>query len=143
MVNAEVHTLHDPDGAPVFNVAFDLSRDQLGATSHACGEMVLERHRGDALEVDDVLALRELTSVRDELARLSDAGGHATLVMTLGRFIALHDATDDWVHSRTGRGWLRDADREALPLVGALLEPMADLRARALTAALDRDSAQR
>lgn len=136
MVNAEIHTLQDPDGAPVTNVGFDLSSDQLSATAYATGEMLVERHRGQALEIDDVLALRQLTSVRDELQVLADAGAHAHLTMTLGRFIALHDAADEYVITRTGRDWLRDADREALPLVGALIGPMGDLRADALTSAL-------
>ena len=136
MVNAGIHTLHEPDGTPVCNVVFDLSLEQLAAASHASGEIVLERHRGQDLEADDVLALRELTGVRDELSRLAAVGGHATLVMTLGRFIALHDAVDEWVTSRTGREWLRKADRDALPFAGGLLAPMAALRGRALSAAL-------
>jgi len=136
MVNEEIHTLHDPDGHPVCNVGFDLSGDQLSATAYATGEMLVERHRGQALEIDDVLALRELTSVRDELHVLAEAGGHAHLTMPLGRFIALHDAVDEWVCTRTGRDWLRDADREALPLNGALLGPMGGLRSDALAAVL-------
>ena len=136
MVNADIQTLHEPDGSPVCNVVFDLSVEQLSAASHASGEIVLERHRGHDLEVDDVLALRELTSVRDELVRLADGGGHATLVLPLARFIALHDAVDEWVTTRAGRGWLRGADEDAMPLAGALLAPMAALRERALTATL-------
>ena len=136
MVNADIQTLHEPDGSPVTNVVFDLSADQLGAASHAAGEIVLERHRGVALDVDDVLALRELTSVRDELARLAERAGHATMILPLARFIALHDALHEWVTTRTGRGWLRGADEDAMPLAGALLGPMAALRERALAAAL-------
>ena len=136
MVNEEIQQLHEPDGTPVCNVGFDLSAAQLSAASHAVGEMLIERHRGQELEIDDVLALRELTGVRDELQVLADAGAHARLTLTLGRFIALHDAVDEYVCSRTGRDWLRDADREALPLVGALLAPMASLRADALAAVL-------
>src|SRR3712207_6403614 len=101
MVNAEVHTLHAPDGSPVCNTAFDLSGEQLGAASHAVGEILVERHRGEALETDDVLALRELTGVRDELDRLIGAGGNAHVILPLGRFSALHDALDEWVVSRT------------------------------------------
>jgi len=136
MVNAEIQTLSEPDGTPVTNVAFDLSRDQLAAASYALGDVVLERHRGQSLEIDDVLALRELTGVRDEVERLAGAGGHATMLMTLGRFIALHDAVDQWVQSRHDRGWGREADDEAMPYLGAMLGPMADLRGRALTATL-------
>lgn len=136
MVNPEIHTLHDPDGLPVCNVGFDLSGDQLAATAHATGEILVERHRGQALEIDDVLALRELTGVRDELQSLADGGGHARLTMPLARFISLHDALDEWVVSRTGRDWLRDADRDALPLAGALLGPMDALRGDALAQVL-------
>ena len=136
MVNAEIHTLLDPDGLPVCNVGFDLSAEQLSAASYATGEMLVERHRGQALETDDVLALRELTSVRDELQVLADAGGHAHLTMPLARFIALHDAVDEWVCTRTGRDWLREDDRAALPLTGALLGPMASLRGDAVAAVL-------
>src|SRR4051794_22439448 len=140
MVNAEIQQLSAPDGTPVCNVAFDLSAAQLAADSHALGEILVERHRGAALEIDDVLALRELTGVRDEIHRLAEAGGHAHLLLPLSRLIALHDALDEYVCSRTGRDWARDADREALPLVGALLGPMADLRADALQAALSSSS---
>ena len=136
MVNAEIQTLHAPDGTPVTNVSFDLSNLQLGAASYALGEMILERHRGADLDVDDVLALRDLTSVRDELSRLADAGGNVTMLMTLQRLIAFHDAADEWVMSRTDRGWLREADGEALPFVGAMLGPMASLRESAVAAAL-------
>jgi hypothetical protein len=136
MVNTEIHSLHDPDGTPVCNVGFDLSAGQLTAAAHAAGEMLVERHRGQALEIDDVLALRELTSIRDELQMLAEGEGHAHLTMPLARFIALHDALDEWVCTRTGREWLRDADRDALPLTGALLGPMSDLRADALAAVL-------
>jgi hypothetical protein len=136
MVNEEIQQLHEPDGTPVCNVAFDLSAVQLAAASHATGEMLVERHRGQALEIDDVLALRQLTSVRDELQRLADADAHARLVLPLARLIALHDALDEYVCTRTGRDWVREADKEALPFVGALIGPMAELRGDALTAVL-------
>ena len=48
MVNAHVHTLHEPDGTPVCNVSFDLSDAQLRSAAHATGELVVERHRGDS-----------------------------------------------------------------------------------------------
>jgi hypothetical protein len=136
MVNEQIQQLTEPDGTPVCNVGFDLSAQQLAAASFAVGEILVERHRGQALEIDDVLALRELTSVRDELQVLADADAHARLLLTLARFIALHDAVDEYVVTRTGRDWIRDADREALPYAGALLAPMAALRADALAAVL-------
>ena len=140
MVNVEIRALLDPDGTPVTNVAFDLSATQLSACAHAVAEVLLERHRGVVLGVDAVLALRELTALRDELDRLAAAQGHAALVLPLARFIALHDALDEYVVSRTGSNRLREADTEALPVVGALLGPMAELRTDALAAALGASS---
>jgi hypothetical protein len=136
MVNAQVRTLHEPDGTPVTNLAFDLSYQQVDAASYACGEMLVERHRGQTMDTDDVLALRELTGVRDELTRLGEAKANAHVVLPLARYIVLHDTLDEWVVSRTARDWLRNADEDALPLLGAMLAPMAALRCEAVEAAL-------
>jgi len=136
MVNEQIRTLTDPDGLPVCNVAFDLSNEQLTAAAYSAGEILLERHRGADLETDAVLAMRELTGVRDELDRLAAADGHAHVVFPLARFAALHDALDEWVATRGERGWLREADRHALPIVDAMLAPMAQLRADAVAAVL-------
>ena len=136
MVNAEIQTLHEPDGTPVTNVTFDLSHAQLSASAYAVAEIIVERHRGHSHETDDVLALRELTALRDELDRLAEAKANATVLMTLGRLIAFHDAADEWVVTRTDRDWLRSADEEALPIVAAMLAPTAGLREDAVAAAL-------
>jgi hypothetical protein len=136
MINAQIHTLREPDGSPVANVAFDLSAEQLAAASHALVEVVHDRHRHEALETDDVLALRELTAVRDEFERLVAAEGHATLVMMLARLIVLHDALDEYVAAQAERDWRREADREALPVLEAMLGPLAGLRADAVAEAL-------
>jgi hypothetical protein len=136
MVNAEIRTLHEPDGTPVCNAAFDLSVEQLAAAARACGDVLTERHRGESLDTDDVLALRELTGVSDELHRLSEAGGHATVVLPLARLVALHDALHEWVASRSERDWLREEEQEQLPVIEAMLGPMGDLRAEALHATL-------
>ncbi len=137
MVNAEILMLREPDGTPVCNVAFDLSAEQLRAAAHGAGEIRTERHRGQELATDDVLALRALTSVVDELDALSAASGHSTMTMPLARMVALHDALDEWVRTRTDRGWLREADEETHPVVAALLAPMGSLRADAVRATLD------
>jgi hypothetical protein len=136
MVNAELHTLHDADGLPVCNVSFDLSADQVASTARAVEAVRLERHRDEALGTDDVLALRELTGLSDELHGLAERRGHATLLLTLARFTALHDALGEWVHAADERGWMREDDREHYARVDALLEPMAQLRADALRSVL-------
>lgn len=142
MVNAELRMLTERDGTAVCNVSFDLSATQLAAAARAVEEMRVARHRGQALGTDDVLALRELTGVSDELHRLAEHDAHGTLVLPLARFTALHDALADWAHELEQRGWLREADAEALPVVEALLDPMAALRAEALQAMLGGEAPQ-
>jgi hypothetical protein len=136
MVNAELRTLHDADGTPVCNVSFDLSAQQLAAAARAVEATRLDRHRHLELSTDDVLALRELTGVSDELHRLAEPGAHGTLVLPLARFTALHDALGDWIHAADERGWMREDDAAIHPVVAALLDPMAALRADALQAVL-------
>jgi hypothetical protein len=136
MVNAEIRTLHAADGTPVCNVSFDLSAQQLAAAVRAVDAIRLHRHQNAELSTDDVLALRELTGVSDELHRLAEAEAHATLVLPLARFAALHDALTEWVGLADDRGWMREDDAEAYPYVTAMIDPMASLRADALHAAL-------
>jgi hypothetical protein len=137
VVHAEILMLRDPEGAPVCNVAFDLSAEQLSAAAHAASEIRTERHRGATLSTDDVLAMRELTGVVDELAGYAEAQGHKTVTLPLARMVALHDALDEWLATRELRGWMRGADETAHPLVAAMVGPMGALRADAVRATLE------
>jgi hypothetical protein len=136
MVNPELHMLHDADGLPVCNVSFDLSAEQVASTAMVVEAVRLERHRDQVLSTDDVLALRELTSLSDELHGLAEQQAHASMLLTLARFTALHDALSDWVHAADERGWMREGEREGHARVAALLDPMGQLRAAALQAVL-------
>jgi hypothetical protein len=136
MVNEEIRTLHDADGTPVCNVSFDLSGAQLAAAARAVEAVRIERHRHQELSTDDVLALRELTGLSDELHRLAEHGANGTVVLQLARFVALHDALVEWLHAAEERGWMREDDEAAQPFIAALVDPMATLRADALHAVL-------
>src|ERR1700712_1060207 len=136
MVNAELRTLHATDGTPVCNVSFDLSNAQLAATARAVEATRLDRHQNLELSTDDVLSLRELTGISDELHRLAEPGAHGTVVLPLGRFAALHDALVEWLHTADERGWMREDDTAIHPMIAALIDPMAELRADALQAVL-------
>lgn len=136
MVNAEIRTLHAADGTPVCNVSFDLSAQQIAAAVQAVDAMRLHRHQNAELSTDDVLALRELTGLSDELHRLAEGEAHATVVLPLARFAALHDALTEWVHLHDDRGWMREDDSAIHAVIAALLDPMASLRADALHAVL-------
>ena len=80
--------------------------------------------------------MRVLMGVRDEIEQLAEADANAHVVLTLSRFIVLHDAVDEYVTSRNARDWAREPEAEAMPFLDAMLGPMATLRAQALAAAL-------
>lgn len=136
MVNAELRTLLDADGNPVSNVSFDLSAQQLAAAAHAVDDIRHQRHRGQQLGTDEVLALRALTALADELHRQTEQSGHGTLVLTLADLVILHDAIGEWLAGIDARGWMREDDKQAYRMLEALRHPMADLRTEAVRATL-------
>ena len=135
MVNTHVDISQGLDGEPVVLACFDLGEEQLGAAAHAVAASS-ERFRSSELSVDDVLELRELTALRDELADLALRPGMRTVVLRPARLSALRDAVARFVESRDAAEWIREEDREPLALVRGLLSALEDLCADALRAAL-------
>ena len=84
------------------------------------------------MSIDDVLELRELTALADELGDLLLRPG----VSTLHRPDAWRERCANFVESRDEAEWMRDEDREPLSLVRGLLWPLGDLCADAMRAAL-------
>jgi hypothetical protein len=135
MLNARIDISHGPDGEPVVLACFDLSDEQVTALSHAVAAVAAERFRLVSMSVDDVLELRELTALTDELA---DPGppGIRTLVLRPARLTALRDSVAQFVESRDEGEWIREEDREPLARVRGLIAPLEDLSAEALRTAL-------
>jgi hypothetical protein len=142
MVNAHVDISQGLDGEPVVLACFDLAEDELAASAHAVNA-VAERFRAEELSVDDVLELRELTALADELADLALRPGMQTVVLRPARLTVYRDAVARFVESRDEAEWSREEDREALPRVRGLLYPLQDLCADALRAALGGDPSPR
>ena len=67
------------------------------------------------MSVDDVLELRELTALADELGDHVQGQGIRTLVMRPSRLNAWRDALTYFVESRDEAEWIREDDRKALP----------------------------
>ena len=135
MVNTHVDISQGLDGEPVVLACFDLGEEELGAAAHAVAASS-ERFRSSELSVDDVLELRELTALRDELADLALRPGMRTVVLRPARLSVLRDAVARFVESRDTAEWIRDEDREPLAIVRGLLFSLQDLCADALRAAL-------
>ena len=98
--------------------------------------MSAERYRTAELSVDDVLELRELTALSDELADLALRPGMQTVVLRPARLTVYRDAVAHFIETRDEAEWIREEDREPLALVRGLLRPLEDLCADALRAAL-------
>ncbi len=135
MVNTHVDISQGLDGEPVVLACFDLGEEELGAAAHAVAASS-ERFRSSELSVDDVLELRELTALRDELADLALRPGMRTVVLRPARLSVLRDGVARFVESRDEAEWIREEDREPLAIVRGLLFGLEDLCADALRAAL-------
>jgi hypothetical protein len=134
MEHAHIDISQDLDGHPVVHACFDLTSEEISAAAHAVAAMSTERFRTTELSADDVLDLRELTTLADELGELN--GGASTVVLRPARLSTLRDAVTDFVESREQAEWIREADREPLALLRELIYPLEQLSAEATRAAL-------
>ena len=136
MINARIDITQGLDGEPVVLALFDLGSEEIAASAHAVRAISGERFRTASMSVDDVLELRELTALADELGDLLLRPGVSTLVMRPARLNAWSDALTYFVESRDEAEWMREEDREPLALTRGLLWPLGDLCADAMRAAL-------
>ena len=143
MVNAHIDISQGLDGEAVVLACFDLDDAHLAASAHAVAAAAAERYRTASLSIDDVLELRELTALADELADLALRPGMRTVVLRPARLTAYRDAVAYFLESRDAAEWVREEDREPLALVRGLVYGLEDLAADALHAALTGQSAPR
>jgi hypothetical protein len=135
MHNGRIEISRDLDGHAVVLACLDLTGEEALAAAHVMAAVRRERYGIAELGIDDVLAMRELTALADELAHVGE--GHAiSLVLKPARLTALRDALDVFVTQRDEAEWLREEDREPLAIGRALLWPVGDLCTEALRAAL-------
>jgi hypothetical protein len=137
MERAHVDISPDLEGQPVVFACFDLAEAEIAASGHAVSASATERFRTSDMSSDDVLELRELTTIADELREL--VGGAGTVVMRPARLSAFREALATFVESRDEAEWLREEDREPLVQVRGLLYPLEQLAVEATRAALAPD----
>jgi hypothetical protein len=136
MVNAHIDISQGLDGEPVVLACFDLGEEQLAASAHAVAAASAERFRTAEMSVDDVLELRELTALSDELADLALRPGMRTVVLRPARLSVLRDAVARFIETRDTAEWIREEDREPLALVRGLVQALEELCGDAVRAAL-------
>ena len=134
MEHARIDISQDLDGDAVVHACFDLSPEELAAAAHAVAATSGERFRTTELSGDDVVEMRELTALSDELGDLSR--GASTVVLKPARLSALRDAVAVFVESRERAEWIREEDRQPLALQREILFPLEQLSAEAMRAAL-------
>jgi hypothetical protein len=137
MIVHHVHLRPTLDGTRIVDVTMDLTPEQLRAGAHAVREVRADRYRVAAIDhADDVLAMRELTSLADELSALAHGDGIARLTLAVAGVGRLRAALEEFAESRAD-GPLREGDAEALPQLYAMLDGVADAHADVVRAALD------
>jgi hypothetical protein len=134
MQRAHIDISRDLEGDPVVFACFDLRRDEVVAATHAVQAVAAERYRMSSMSADDVLEMRELTALADELDELGEGTG--TVVLRPARLSAYRHAVTGFVESRDEAEWVREEDLEALALLRPLLLPLEQLCAEAMRAAL-------
>jgi hypothetical protein len=136
MNHARIDITQGLDGEAVVLAVFDLGAEEIAASAYAVRTVSRERFANVEMSTDDVLELRELTALTDELTDHQQGEGIRTLVMRPSRLNAWRDTLTHFVESRDEAEWTREDDRKALPLVRELLWPLGDLCADAMRAAL-------
>ena len=111
--NGRIETSKDLDGHAVVLACLDLSGEEARAAAHVMAAVRRERYGTTELGADDVLAMRELTALADELGHVGE-GLAISLVLKPARLTALRDALDGFVTERDESEWLREEDREPL-----------------------------
>jgi hypothetical protein len=134
MERARIDISEDLDGEPVVYAVFDLSQVEIAAAAHAVRSTVAERYRLPAISADDVVELRELTVLADELGEMTDGAG--TVVLRPARLSALRDVVSQFVESHDYAEWIREEDRDPLAITRELLWPLEQLAGEATRAAL-------
>ncbi|MBA3407354.1 MAG: hypothetical protein H0U06_04725 [Solirubrobacterales bacterium] len=142
MIHAHIDISQGLDGEPLVLACFDLGEEQLAASAHAVAAATAN-YRNAELSVDDVIELRELTALGDELGDLALRPGMRTVVLRPARLTAYRDAVALFIETRDTAEWVREEDREPLARVRALLYPLEELCGDALRAALTGQAAPR
>lgn len=136
MLNSHIDISRGLDGEAIVLACMDLTDAEIRASAHAIAATASERFRTADMSVDDVLELRELTALGDELADLAANAGIQTVVLRPARLSAYRHAVALFVETRDAVEWLRDDDRAPLAIVRTLLLGLEDLCVDAMRAAL-------
>ena len=104
-------------------MVLDLTHEQLVALACATAAACRARHCHQAMDVDDVLAMRELAAIGDGLSHLARNGARNVVRLSAHEAATLRDALSDWLGELERRGWMREDERESVRVARDLLDP--------------------
>jgi hypothetical protein len=136
MLRGRIDISRNLDGGPVVLAVIDLVEEEVRASAHAVRAVIEERFRTSEMSADDVLQLRELTSLADELGEPGPDRAIRTLVFSPARLNLWREALDAFAWRRGEAEWIREEDREPLARIRELLPALGELSAEAVRAAI-------
>lgn len=123
----------DAEGHRSVSATFDLAAEQAGAAAHALRVIRDVRYRTAEMSADDVIAMRDMTSLADELGELQALAGRSHVTASVARLGVLRGALEQFV---TGEHLEREGDAAARPVIVSIVDAVADVHADAVHAAL-------
>ncbi|HEY5198000.1 MAG TPA: hypothetical protein VIJ51_13340 [Solirubrobacteraceae bacterium] len=124
LTNLEILPAADGDET---SVVFDVSADQIQAVNYAAIYYLRWRFGGEALETEETLAMRVLVGLVDQLGRLADAGGHATIRTDPARSTLLYEAAATYVTMRDLESHQSVEERARLAILNGILDDLREL----------------
>jgi hypothetical protein len=125
-LNREILRTQGPDG-PRTEAVFDLSSTQVAAVAVALGHYRRTRFGGAALDADDVLELRALSALAEQVDELVALGGHAVVRTDADGASALAQAALTYVRERDTESYQSPEERERLAALRELADPLIEL----------------
>ena len=125
-VNREIVVTQGPEGPEVVAV-FDLSSVQVSAVAAALAHYRRTRFGGAALDADEVLELRALSTVAEQIDELAALGGHAVVRTVADGVVVLAQAALVYVRERDTESYQSPEERERIAALHGLGEPLIEL----------------
>ena len=127
----------DAEGHRSVTTTFDLGPEQAGAAAHAVRVIRDVRYRTAEMSADDVLAMRDMTSLADELGDLQALDGRSHVSASVARLGVLRGVLEEFASAEHLE---REGDAAARPFVISLVDSVAELHAEAVHTALTGDT---
>jgi hypothetical protein len=133
MLHHHIEVATDAEGHRSVTATFDLGPEQAGAAAHAVRVIRDVRYRTAEMSADDVLAMRDMTSLADELGDLQALDGRSHVTASVARLGVLRGVLEEFASAEHLE---REGDAVARPFVVTLVDAVADLHAEAVHLAL-------